>query len=176
MHACNASFVVIFPFKIWSHALNIGASTLSSSHNFAAAGAVATPSATPAKDAARDSKTSATDFSSDATAKPTALFRLSAPRHVSIKSPTPANPPSVVALAPNSVNQGLAESSFATVAGLAGDAPLLTPAPFAQAGKMAAYERKGNGGAPMRGVFFLEDLPRFITAVRDPSVRFRRDV
>ena len=100
MHLCNASFVVIFPFKIWSHALNIGASTLSSSHNFAAAGAVATPSATPAKDAARDSKTSATDLSSDATAKPTALFRLSAPRHVSIKSPTPANPPSVVALAP----------------------------------------------------------------------------
>jgi hypothetical protein len=71
---------------------------------------------------------------------------------------------------------GLAESSFATVAALAGDAPHLTPAPFHQAGKMAAYETRGNGGRPMHGVFFLDDLPRYTNALRDEHVRYRRDI
>jgi hypothetical protein len=79
----------------------------------------------------------------------------------------------VVALAPNSVNQGLAESSFATVAALAADVPHLTPAPFAQAGKMAAYETFGNGGRAMRNVFFLDDLPRYVRALHEPAVRYR---
>lgn len=82
----------------------------------------------------------------------------------------------VVALAPNSINQGLAESSFATVAALAADAPHLTPAPFAEAGKMAAYETRGNGGKPMRNIYFLEDLQRFTRALRDRTVHYRRDV
>ena len=80
----------------------------------------------------------------------------------------------VVAIAPHSVNQGLAESSFATVAALAADIPHLTPAPFADAGKMAAYETRGNDGRPMRGIFFLEDVERFVKALSDPRVRHRR--
>ena len=79
----------------------------------------------------------------------------------------------VVAIAPNSINQGLAESSFATVAAIAADAPHLTPAPFAEAGKMAAYETRGNGGRPMRGFFFLDNLPTYVRALSDPKVRFR---
>lgn len=79
----------------------------------------------------------------------------------------------VIAIAPNSLHQGLAESSFATVAALAGDAPHLTPAPFGSAGKMAAYETRGNGGRPMRGIFFLDDLPRFIRALTEERLRHR---
>ena len=69
---------------------------------------------------------------------------------------------------------GVAESSFATVAAIAADMPHLTPAPFSEAGKMAAYETKGNGGRPMRGIFFLDDLPRFVKALRDPRFRYRK--
>ena len=78
-----------------------------------------------------------------------------------------------VAIAPASRNRGLAESSFATVAALAGDVPLLTPAPFAEGGLMATYETRGNRGRPMRGVFFLDDLRRFEAAIGDATVRHR---
>ena len=67
----------------------------------------------------------------------------------------------------------LGESSFVTVAALAGDAPLLTPVPFAVAGTMARYELLGNGGSPMRGVFYLEDLATFVRALSDANVRHR---
>lgn len=86
------------------------------------------------------------------------------------------NAAGVVAIAPNSVNQGLAESSFATVAALAADLPHLTPAPFSEAGKMGAYEMHGNHGRPMRGVFFLDDLERYVQALTDPRVRHRREL
>ena len=39
---------------------------------------------------------------------------------------------------------------------------------------MAAYERHGNKGQPMRGFFFLEDLPRYVRALRDEKVRWRK--
>ena len=67
----------------------------------------------------------------------------------------------------------LGESSFVTVAALAGDVPLLTPVPFALAGTMARYELLGNGGKPMRGVFYLEDLATFIRALGNSAVRYR---
>ena len=65
------------------------------------------------------------------------------------------------------------ESSFVTVAALAGDVPLLTPVPFARAGAMARYELLGNRGQPLRNVFFLEDLVAFIRALGDPTLRHR---
>lgn len=51
----------------------------------------------------------------------------------------------VIAIAPNSLHQGLAESSFATVAALAGDAPHLTPAPFGSADHRTERGRGGGG-------------------------------
>jgi len=59
----------------------------------------------------------------------------------------------------------MSESSFVTVAALAGDVPLLTPVPFARAGAMARYELLGNKGQPLRNVFFLEDLVAFTSSV-----------
>ena len=61
----------------------------------------------------------------------------------------------------------------ATVAALAGDAPLLNPFPFASGGPLAHYETAGNGGAPMRNVFFLDDIDTFVRALRDSSTRHR---
>ena len=75
----------------------------------------------------------------------------------------------VVVIAPKGVGpgQGLQESSFASVSALTGTTPHLTPVPFALGGKMAAYQRLGNeGGAPLRGIFFLDDLETFIDRVR----------
>jgi len=75
----------------------------------------------------------------------------------------------VVVIAPKGVGpgQGLQESSFASVSALTGTTPHLTPVPFALGGKMAAYQRLGNeGGAPLRGIFFLDDLETFIHRVR----------
>lgn len=77
----------------------------------------------------------------------------------------------VVAIAPNTVNNGLAESSFATVAALAGDAPLLTPAPFVEAGVLPLLEARSQ--ALLRGAFFLDDLSQFILAIGNASVRYR---
>ena len=78
----------------------------------------------------------------------------------------------VVAIAPNSVNKGLAESSFATVAALAGDAPLLTPAPFREAGVLPMIEGRLRG-QPIRGAFFLDSIDHFVRAVANASVRYR---
>ena len=33
---------------------------------------------------------------------------------------------------------------------------------------------KGNGGKPMRGIFFLDDMDQFMKALQDPQVRYRR--
>ena len=64
------------------------------------------------------------------------------------------------------------ESSFSTVAALAGDVPILLPFPRARGGKVADYETRGNGGAPMHGFFWLDDLNgTFLRAIADPSVR-----
>ena len=73
---------------------------------------------------------------------------------------------------PDDTNPPL-EGSFSTVAALAGDAPLLNPFPFASGGPLAHYETAGNGGAPMRGIFFLEDIDTFAVALRDGSTRYR---
>ena len=70
----------------------------------------------------------------------------------------------------------LGESSFVTVASLAGDLPLLTPAPMASAGTMAKYQVQGNAGNPMRGIFFLDDLDVFVRALHDPLMRYGRVV
>ena len=73
---------------------------------------------------------------------------------------------------PDDTNPPL-EGSFSTVAALAGDAPLLNPFPFASGGPLAHYETAGSGGAPMRNVFFLDDIDTFVRALRDNSTRHR---
>jgi len=74
----------------------------------------------------------------------------------------------VVVIAPKGAGagQGLQESSFASVAALAGGAPHLTPVPYGIGGKMALYQQKGNGGQPMRGIYFLDNLAAYIRRVR----------
>ena len=72
----------------------------------------------------------------------------------------------VIVIAPRGVGKGpgagLQESSFATVAALAGGAPHLTPVPYALGGKMASYQQRTNNGRPLRNVFFLEGLRAFV--------------
>lgn len=85
----------------------------------------------------------------------------------------------VVAIVPDRADgllKGHGESSFATVAALAGDAPLLFPAPSSEPGVLARIEAEcflSGSQRPLRGVFFLEDVERYIAAVGDSRVRFR---
>ena len=60
-----------------------------------------------------------------------------------------------------------------SVAALSRDTPLLNPFPFASGGPLAHYESAGNGGRPLRGIFFLDDLNTFVRALRDPALRHR---
>lgn len=78
----------------------------------------------------------------------------------------------VIASTPHAERQ---ETSFSTVAALAGDAPLLLPFSWRRGGKMRDYELRGNGGHALRGVFWIDDLlnsSTFVQAVTDPSVRY----
>ena len=80
----------------------------------------------------------------------------------------------VVAIAPlraSGILKGHGESSFATVAALAGDAPLLMPAPSTDASVLAFIEAQCR--RPLRGIFYLDDLHRYIQAVSNSSVRLR---
>ena len=66
-----------------------------------------------------------------------------------------------------SMPQGDGESSFSTVAALAGDVPMLFPY-LRSASSLASWEQANDGGQ-VRGVFFLDDLAAYSDAVRQPS-------
>jgi len=66
-----------------------------------------------------------------------------------------------------SMPHGDGESSFSTVAALAGDVPMLFPY-LRSASSLASWEQANDGGQ-VRGVFFLDDLAAFSDAVRQRS-------
>ena len=57
-----------------------------------------------------------------------------------------------------SQGQGRLESSFATVAALVGDVPLLLPFRRRRSGRVVDYELRGNKGRAMRNFFWIEDV------------------
>ena len=78
----------------------------------------------------------------------------------------------VVVIAPggNGAGTGPQESSFASVAALAGDTPHLTPVGVRIGGKMATYRRcSKEKDHALRSIFFLEHVEAFASRVREGS-------